>query len=242
MNVILPFALSFLFIFATMMASGYSLTVVSDEKENRTMEIMLTSITPGQLIGGKTIGLLGATLTQLAIYGVAAVVGLRIAMPTVPELQHLVVPWGYLGAMALFFFPAYALAAALMIAIGSAAGEQQQGQQIAGFINLAFLVPMFALMLIIENSGHPIVTVLTLFPTTSFLTISLRWGIGAVPFWQMAVAWVLLVASVLAAVWLAARLFRVGMLRYGQPLGWKAIVAHCGSRAMRTLWLVIKQT
>jgi ABC-2 type transport system permease protein len=201
------------------------LEVVAEEKENRTMEIMVTSITPGHLIGGKTVGLLASALTQLAIYGLCVVVGVALASPSVPELQQLQVPWGYLGLMALFFFPAYGLIAAIMIAIGSAVTEIQQGQQVAGLLTLTFTLPLFILPVIFENPGHPLAVVLTLFPTTSFLTVSLRWGLGSIPVWQIALGWAILVASVLAMVWVAARVFRASMLRYGQPLSWHSLIS-----------------
>jgi ABC-2 type transport system permease protein len=224
-NIVLPFVATFFFFFATMSAAGSMLSVVAGEKENRTMEILVTSVTPGQLIGGKAAGLLAASLTQLAIYVVAAVVGLKVAAPYVPELQQAVVPWRYLGMMALFFLPAYGLIAAIMMALGSAVTDVQQGQQIAGLLNLFFMLPILLTVVIFEDPSHPLVVLMTLFPTTSFLTISLRWGLGSVPLWQLGASWVLLVATVAFMLWAAARVFRVGMLRYGQPMSWKAVVA-----------------
>jgi len=168
--------------------------------------------------------LLSASLTQLAVYLVAAVVGVAIAAQYVPELQQATVPWAYLGIMALFFLPAYALIAAMMIAIGAAVTDVQQGQQIAGMLNFLFILPLLLTVVIIQNPAAPLVVFFSLFPTTSFLTISLRWGLGAVPAWQLVVSWLLLVATVVAMIWAAARVFRVGMLRYGQPLSLKAAV------------------
>jgi ABC-2 type transport system permease protein len=224
-NIILPFVATFFFFFATMSAAGYMLGVVAGEKENRTIEIMVTSVTPGQLIGGKTLGLLAAALTQLGIYVLAAVVGLAVAARYVPELQRVVVPWGYLGIMALFFFPTYVLISAVMVAIGGAVTEVQQGQQLAGLLNLVFMLPIFLLPILFENPGHPLMVFFTLFPTTSFLTVSLRWGLGTVPMWQIGVGWVLLMATAALMVWAAARVFRAGMLHYGQPLNLKAALA-----------------
>jgi ABC-2 type transport system permease protein len=189
------------------------------------MEVMVTSVTPGQLIGGKTVGLLAAALTQLAIYAVAAVVGLKVAAPYVPELQQAAVPWDYLAVMLLFFFPAYALIASVMVAIGAAVTEVQQGQQIAGILNLLFMSPIFLLPMLFSNPGHPVLVFLTLLPVTSFVTVSLRWGLGTVPLWQIGLGWILLVATAGFAMWVAARVFRAGMLRYGQPLTLKSAVA-----------------
>ncbi len=229
-NIIMPIVASMFFFFATMSAAGYLLGVVATEKENRTMEILLTSITPRQLIIGKAIGLLAAALTQLAVYVVTIVVGLTIAASFVEQLQNVVVPWEYLGIMALFFFPTYALVAAVMVAIGGAVTEVQQGQQVAGIVNMFFIVPLFLMGVLLTNPAHPLIAVLTLFPTTAFLTISLRWGLGTVPVWQLGVSWVLLAASTLFMLWAATRIFQAGMLRYGKPLNLKAAVAALGRK------------
>lgn len=224
-NLIMPFVATFFFFIATMFASGYMLQVVADEKENRTMEMVLTAVTPWQLVGGKAFGLLAAALTQLGIYLAAAAVGLLIAAPRVAALQQFTMPWSYLGIMALFFFPAYVLIGALMVAVGSAVTELQQGQQMAGLFNLLFILPIMLTPLLMEDPGHPIMVFFTFFPTTSFLTISLRWGLGTIPLWQIGVSWLLLVGTAVFMVWAAARVFRAGMLRYGQPLNWQTAVA-----------------
>ena len=224
-GIILPFVATFLFLFSTMSASGYMLRVVAGEKENRTMEIMITSMKPWQLVGGKAVGLLSATLTQLLIYIVTAVIAINIAAPYIPELQSFAVPWNYIAVMALFFIPAYSLVAAIMIAVGAAVTDIQQGQQIAGLLSLLFTFPLFLLPVIIENTDHALVTLFTLFPTTSFLTVSLRWGLGAVPMWQLALGWLISSVSALLMGWAAARIFRVGMLRYGQPLTLKSALS-----------------
>jgi len=221
-NVILPFAASFLFFIATMSSSGNMLRVVADEKENRMMEVMVTSVTPGRLIGGKAAGLLAAALTQLFTYIAAIVIGIAIASSRVTELQQLAVPWAYMGVMALFFFPAFALISATMIAVGGAVTNVQQGQQVAGILNLLFMLPLMLLVLLFENPSHPIFVFMTLFPTTAFLSISLRWGLGTIPLWQLGLSWTLLVASTIFMVWATARIFRAGMLRYGQSLNLKA--------------------
>jgi len=153
------------------------------------------------------------------------VIGLIVAAQYVPELQQVEVPWVYLGIMVLFFLPTFALISAVMIAIGSAVTELQQGQQLAGLLNLVFMVPLFLLPMLMQNPGGPLMVFLTIFPTTSFMTISLRWGLGTVPLWQVGVAWAVLMATAIFTVWAAARIFRVGMLRYGQPLSFKSAVA-----------------
>jgi ABC-2 type transport system permease protein len=149
----------------------------------------------------------------------------------VPELQQLTIPWAYLGIMTAFFFPAYVLLAAVMVAVGSSVTELQQGQQVAGIMNIFFMLPLFLTALIFENPSAPILRFFTFFPTTSFLMISLRWGVGTVPLWQIGLSWVILVGSAVFMAWAAVRIFHVGMLRYGQPLKLKTAVAVISGRS-----------
>lgn len=189
------------------------------------MEVMITSLSPGQLITGKAMGLIATAMTQLAIYILAGLICLKIAAGRIAGFQYLTIPWDYILVMVLFFFPTFALLAAIMIAIGGATGELQQGQQIAGLLNLVFMAPLLLLVVIFENPSGPLATFMTLFPPTAFMCISLRWGLCSIPTWQLYVSWVLLVLSVVGMVWTGTRIFRAGMLRYGQPLGMKAILA-----------------
>ena len=222
---ILPFVATLIFFVATMMASGYTLQIVADEKENRTMEMMITAVTPLQLIGGKLLGILSAALTQLGIYLITIVAGFFILGPRIEGMQLPGIPWGYLGVMAAFFLPSYFLIAAMMVTVSSAVTEIQQAQQVAGLLNLLFIAPFFLIALLFINPAHPVLQFMSLFPTTAFLTISLRWGLGTIATWQIVTSWVILMTTTLAMIWVAAKVFRVGMLQYGQPLRVKSILA-----------------
>jgi len=220
-NFFVPFFAAFFFIFVVMSSSGYLLQVVTDEKENRTVEIMMTTVSPGQLIGGKALGLLAVSLTQVAIWVLTGIVAVLIGRIFIEALRFITVPWSLLVVIILFFIPAYALIAGIMTAIGSAVTELTQAQQIAGILNLLFLLPFFFAALFLANPNSPILLFLTFFPTSSFITVMMRWGMSTVPLWQMALSWLILVASALGSVWVAARVFHTGMLRYGQSLSLK---------------------
>jgi ABC-2 type transport system permease protein len=227
-NFIFPFAAGFLFIFTVMTSAGYLLQVVTDEKENRTIEILVTSISPEQLIAGKAVGLMGVGLTQMLVWVATIAIGMLIGGQFIPQLQNFRIPWDFFLLVALFFLPAYALVAGFMTAIGGAVSEARHGQQIAGIFNLLFMLPFFFIALVLANPNSPILVALTLFPTTAFVTISLRWGMSIVPMWQVITSWVFLTSSALLMIWASARIFRRGMLRYGQSLdlrtAWEAII------------------
>ncbi len=79
--------------------------------------------------------------------------------------------------------------------------------------------------ILIARPNGPLAIALTLFPTTAFITITMRWAFAVVPFWQLALSWLLLVATATLSIWAAARIFRMGMLRYGQRLSFDSVVA-----------------
>jgi ABC-2 type transport system permease protein len=216
--IILPFVIGFFFIMVVMSSGGYLLQAVTTEKENRMVEVMMTSVSPLQMIGGKALGLIAVALTQVAVWLLALALALVVIRGQVSWLADIRVPWTTLGIAALFFLPTYVLLAGLMITVGSMVTELQHGQQIAGFFNLLFAAPFFFLIMVFTNPDGPLMIALTLFPTTSLMTLTMRWGVTAVPAWQVALAFVLLIAAALGSIWVAAKVFRSGMLRYGQPL------------------------
>lgn len=228
-NLFVPFFIGLFFSIVVLSSGTYLLEAVTDEKESRTIEVMTTSMTPGQLIGGKAIGLMSVALTQIGILAATIAIGLIVGAQFIEALRGLSIPWNMLLTLALFFFPTFALIAGMMLAVGSMVTETRQGQQIAGALNMLFTLPFFFIIVFFTAPNSPLATILTIFPTTSFLTIALRWGMTTIPLWEMVVGWVLVTASAVVAVWAASRIFRVGMLRYGQRLDLKSML-----RALRT--------
>ncbi len=223
LRIILPLLVGMFFVFVVMGSAGYLLQAVTTEKENRMVEVMFTSLSPTQLIGGKALGLMGVALTQIGLWLTALFVGLMILSRQVDFLSGVTVDWRFFGVVALYFLPTYALVAGMMITLGSMVTELQQGQQIAGVINLLFLVPFFLFVFIFTNPNSPLLVALTLFPTTAFMAVAMRWGVTTIPLWQLAGGWLILVAAAATMIWVAARVFRIGMLRYGQPLSLRGL-------------------
>ncbi|NOZ50827.1 MAG: ABC transporter permease [Chloroflexi bacterium] len=221
---LLPFVLGMFFVFIVMGSAGYLLQAVSVEKENRMVEVLFTSASPWQIIAGKALGLMGVSLTQVLIWVGALLLGLNIAAQRVAVLQGMHLPWAALGVIAIYFVPTYAVVAAIMITIGSITNELQQAQQIGGLVNLFFLVPFFFIVLIFTDPGSPLLVVFTLFPTTALSTIAMRWGVSTIPLWQLVLSWLLLVGTAGMGIFVASRVFRTAMLRYGQPLPWQGLL------------------
>ncbi len=223
-NLLVPFFIGLFFTMVVLSSGAYLLEAVTDEKESRTIEVMATSMTPGQLIGGKAIGLMAVALTQIGILLVTIVIGVFVGAQFIEALRGFSIPWSMLLTLALFFLPTFALIAGMMLAVGSMVTETRQGQQIAGALNMLFTLPFFFFIVFFSAPNSPLATILTIFPTTAFLTIALRWGITTIPVWEMIVGWLSVTTSALVMVWAASRIFRVGMLRYGQRLDLKSML------------------
>jgi ABC-2 type transport system permease protein len=226
----MPFVAGMFFLFAVMTSAQYLMRAVSDEKENRTMEILVSSLTPTQLIGGKAVGLICVALTQLLIWVAATVIGLGVAARFFPPLLTLKVPWGLVLVSVIYFLPSFMLIAGMMVAIGSVFTEYQEGQQVAGVLNTLFVLPYFAIVVFFFDPNGPLPVLLTLFPPTAYISITMRWGMGVVPPWQIVLSLLLLVGAALFAMRVAARVFRAGMLSYGRRLSLRAVVAAVRGR------------
>ncbi len=201
-----------------LLSGGYLLQAVADEKENRTLEILITSISPRALILGKIVGLMGVAITQLLIWGSAGLLGL-IYYLTRPGTHFTfdlsLIPWGELALTLLFFIPSYLLLAAMMVALGVMGEDRRQAQQYSSLFTMPFFAPLFFIAQIIAAPNGALAVGMSFFPTTSFLVLMVRRAMIAVPGWQIALAWVILALTTWLALLAAARLFRLWMLRYG---------------------------
>jgi ABC-2 type transport system permease protein len=229
-SLVLPFVLGLFFSFGLMNASGYLLRAVSDEKESRTIEIMTTSMSPGQFIAGKAVGLVGVALTQVLLWALVVLGGLAVAAVFVDSLAAVQVSWSLILLLVAYFLPLFTLASTLMIMLGVAVNDTRQGQQIAGALSLLFLLPLFFSPLLGSNPDGPLMVVLTLFPTTSLLTVAIRWAATSVPVWQVVASWLILVGCAGAGLWSTPRVFRHGMLRYGRRMTLRAMFSAVRSR------------
>jgi ABC-2 type transport system permease protein len=229
-NSFLPMIVGIAFVVLLLSSSGYLMGAVAEEKENRTMEIVVTSLSASQLMAGKVVGILGVAATQLAGWVAFALLAIFIGGQylDIGVLQAVKVDLGALGAMALVSAPAFVLIAALMTAVGATVAEVQEAQQVTGLFVIPLAFPLWLAALILNNPDGAVSVILSLLPVTSVGTLALRLGFGTVPGWQIAVSAVLSTVCAAGALWVAGRAFRIGMLRYGQRLRWKELLSRQG--------------
>jgi len=223
-NIFAPFVAGLLFFIVVMTSGGYLLQAVVEEKENRTMEILITSVTPTQLMSGKIIGNIGVGLTQLIIWLLFGWIGLLIAGQFFPVVQDISISGEFIAVLFLVLLPSFVMIAAIMAAIGATMTETKEAQQVSSLVSLPMMIPYYLSSTIMMNPNGALATALSYFPITAPITLIMRMGFTVVPAWQIAINIVILILFALFAIWFAGKAFRMGMLRYGKKLSIKEIL------------------
>jgi ABC-2 type transport system permease protein len=260
----------FIFIYGVQVMRG-----VSEEKSNRIMEVMISSVKPFQFMMGKILGIAGVVLTQFALWlvlswGITTVVAplllsddkpaatatakttataapVATVQPTTtaaaaPDDEAAAVapkpgqpfslwsafdglPIGsIIGGFLFFFLGGYLLYSSLFAAIGSAVDDQTDAQQFMFPVTIPLILSYIASIMVIINGdpNGPLAFWLSMIPLTSPIAMVMRLPFG-VPPWQLALSGTLLVAGFVASTWVAARIYRVGILMYGKKVTYKEL-------------------
>jgi ABC-2 type transport system permease protein len=225
-NIMLPLFAGILFIVGMSTSSGYLMQAVVEEKENRTMEIMVTSVSPNQLMSGKVVADILVGVTQLLVWAAFILLALVIGKSFVPWLADISFSGEMIAIILAVMVPAFIMICGLMAAVGATVTEGSEGQQIMGLFTIPIWIPYLFIGAFIQNPNSPLAIAMSLFPLTAPMTITIRLSFTTIPAWQLITSITILVLSAIGAVWLAGRVFRLGMLRYGQRIHWKEVFIH----------------
>lgn len=208
-------------------------TSVAEEKSSRVMEVMLNAATSGELLGGKVLGVGAAGLTQYAAIVVPAVGVLILQAPLARLLLGdggaddgplVGLTGGILLAFGVFFLLGFALSALLYAAAGSLVSRQEDVQQVALPMLLLSFGGYMGAAIATDAPDAAWVAPLSLVPFFSPYLMLVRLMVGHVSAGEVALAVALLVAAIAAALWLAIRVYRAGVLLYGQRPTLRAVV------------------
>jgi ABC-2 type transport system permease protein len=227
-DLVLPLISGFILMFTLITSAGYLSTTVAEEKENRTIEILATSMSSNQFILGKVIGIVMVVATQMGSWILFLVGGIAIGKATLDFdwLNEATLDPGIIGLVLGILIPAFFFFAGLTIAISSTATETSEGQQAMGLVSLPLGMSYWFAAVIIANPNGTFATVLSLIPFTAPTLLPLRAAFSVVPVWQVISSIAILSVSAVFSIWLAARAFDMGMLRYGKRLRLAELLAR----------------
>jgi ABC-2 type transport system permease protein len=216
-NLLIPSIFSVLLVLSITFSSSYLLAGLGDEKENRLIEVLLSSVSTKELIIGKVLGMGAAGLIQIVIWVVSAPLILKMASVSIGGfLSTLSITPAFLLLFVVYFILGYLVFAIIFVAIGAVTTSAREGQQFAPIFTLAAVAPLWFSSAIILFPNNPAFVVLTIFPLTAPVTLMMRLGATEVPAWQIIVSIIVLAGTVIGGLLITAKIVRTFLLMYGK--------------------------
>jgi ABC-2 type transport system permease protein len=217
----LVFGMGFIIYLSILLYGQVVLGAVVEEKETRIAEILFSSIRPFPLMLGKLIGVSLVAFTQFAIWGLAFALfsfyGVAaLAARGVPIEFNLHVPASAFAYLVLFFALGYFLYASLYALVGSMVTTAQEGGQLSMPIILLLVVGFYLVFPVMRGPDSPFAFWVSMVPFFAPITMLVRIMTQTPPAWQIALSLVIGFSTVALLIWLAGRVYRVGMLMYGK--------------------------
>jgi len=229
-NVIIPAIFSLLLALSLQASTVYLVQGLGDEKESRLIEVLLSSVSPRQLLTGKVLGLGAAGLVQVVVWLASLPLLLSLASSTIGGFFGTIqLPANFLVLGIVYFILSYSLFAALSAGVGAISPSVREGQQLSMIYAMLVYVPLWFASFLFIFPDSPIWTVLTIFPITAPIAVMLRLGVTGIAAWELAASLSVLVLSIILVMFLAIRAFRVYLLMYGKRPAWGEIIRNLRS-------------
>ncbi len=226
-EMILPGLFLVLFYLLIGFFGGQMLNSTIEEKENRTIEMLLATVEARTLITGKILSLVLLAMLQgvvilVPILAMYFTVGASLQLPNI-DLANLPVDWSKIGVGALIFSASFVLFTGLLVAVGSMMPTAKEASSWFGIVMMLIFGPLYGVTAFISYPDSPFVRFLSLFPLTSPIPLMLRNAVGNLPLWEALAGIVILILSAVGMLLLAMRIFQAGAMQYDSLLSLKAL-------------------
>ena len=214
-RVIVALAGAFLLFFSLNYAAAVAGGVV-EEKQSRVVELLLSTIRPGQLLAGKVLGL-GAVglLTLVLLGGIGAAAATAAGLLTVPGAA-----FGTFAMVVVWYLIGFFLFAALYAAVGSTVSRQEELQTAIAPMAIVLIVPFILTLNLLPNDPrNGVAAVLSFVPFLSQTIMPVRYALGVAPLWEVALSALIAIGAIVLVVRLAARIYANSVLRTGARVG-----------------------
>ncbi len=210
-----------LFILMYMVILLYGMNVarsIIEEKTSRVFEVLLATIRPEEMMAGKVIGVGSVGLTQVVVWLLCGSIlsSASIVGALAGNKIHFTLSPMQIIFFVVYFLLGYLLYSSIAAALGAMVNSEQELQQ----LNMLLVMPLagcfFAMVPVVTNPGGTLARVLSLIPFCTPLIMYLRISLSTPPAWEIALSIALMVATIYAILWVASRIYRVGILMYGK--------------------------
>ncbi len=219
---------SFFFMFLMFMGifgmGQHMLTSVIEEKNSRVIEVLLSAVSPFELMAGKIIGLAGISLTVIALWAAAAI-GTAYYGAAHWWGMGIDLPMEILPYFVIYFVLGFLLFSSILAGIGSVCNTIKEAQSLMMPISFMFILPMIAWFNLAQSPDGPLARVLSMLPPLTPIVMILRLASSPdLSFLEVLASIILLAVFVPAVMWVAAKVFRTGILMYGKRPGLREVM------------------
>ena len=212
LNQLLPIVFMMLMFMGVMMGGQSLLSSTVEEKSNRVMEVLLSALSPMELLAGKMLGQLGVSLIALGLYMGLGLVGL-VSFAMLGLLNPLLIVF-----LVIFFLLAYLTYGSLMLSVGAVVNDMREAQSLIMPIMLLLTFPFWVWFPISMNPNSGFSTALSFIPPINTFAMLIRLSSTTPPpWWQVFTSIGIGIGGVFAALWFASKVFKIGLLMYGKP-------------------------
>lgn len=204
-NYLLP-----LFLFMSIMnAGGYLLNGIVEEKENKVVEVLLSTISPSELLSGKILGLGGLGILQVSIWGIGIIAVTKILnIPLITFEKGIIIM--------IFFILGYFFYSSIFAMIGSISTSTRDSQQISAIVSFIVFIPMLLFFGIVQNPNMAFIRLLGMIPPFTPSIMIMRVLLTETPISDIIISIIILIGSVIVAAKIASKIFNIGILMYGK--------------------------
>jgi len=229
-NLVIPGIFGILLALSLSFSSAYVLQSLGEEKENRLMEILLSSVSTRQLITGKVLGIGAAGLAQVVVWVISIPFLLNLASSSIGGFLSMIqIQVNFLVLGVSYFILGYLLFAVLSAGVAAISTSVRESQGLASIFTLFVIAPFWFFSLLLAFPNSPIWVVFSIFPFSAPVLVMLRLGMTGVPAWQLTVSMAVLVLSIVGGLLLAAKLLRTYILMYGKRPNLREIIRNLRS-------------
>lgn len=218
-NQVLPIAFVALMFMGVMTGGQSLLQSTVEEKSSRVMEVLLSAVSPLELLAGKMIGQFGVSMIVLGLY-----IALGFALLVSFAMLGLINPW-LLPYLIIFFVITYLSYGALMVSIGAVVNDMREAQSLMMPLMLVLTFPFWVWFPMSQNPNSPFSVAMSFLPPVNSFAMLIRLTSTAPPpWWQVWLAIGTGLGGVVVALWFASQVFKIGLLMYGKPPNFATLV------------------